>query len=129
MTGEVFLYLLIALVLSFGLRRMWIARSIPSYSPSEVKEKLRNSHDAILLDVRTNAERTRGHIQGSLHIPLHNIVRQSDSLEKYRGKEIICYCQSGNRSVSAAARLKKLGFTVANMQGGIGEWNFQQLGN
>jgi len=129
MTGEVFLYLLIALVLSFGLRRMWIARSIPSYSPAEVKEKLRNSHDAILLDVRTNAERTRGHIQGSLHIPLHNIIRQSDSLEKYRGKEIICYCQSGNRSVSAAARLKKLGFTVANMQGGIGEWNFQQLGN
>ncbi len=128
MTGEVFLYLLIALVLSLGLRRMWIARSIPSYSPAEVKEKLRNSRDAILLDVRTNAERTRGHIQGSLHIPLHAIVRQSDTLDKYRGKEIICYCQSGNRSISAAARLKKLGFTVANMQGGIGEWNFQQLG-
>lgn len=128
MTGEVFLYLLIALVLSLGLRRMWIARSIPSYSPAEVKEKLKNSRDAILLDVRTNAERTRGHIQGSLHIPLHAIVRQSDTLDKYRGKEIICYCQSGNRSISAAARLKKLGFTVANMQGGIGEWNFQQLG-
>lgn len=128
MTGEVFLYLLIALVLSLGLRRMWITRSIPSYSPAEVKEKLKNSRDAILLDVRTNAERTRGHIQGSLHIPLHAIVRQSDTLDKYRGKEIICYCQSGNRSISAAARLKKLGFTVANMQGGIGEWNFQQLG-
>ena len=128
MTGEVFLYLLIALVLSLGLRRMWIARSIPSYSPVDVKEKLKNSRDAILLDVRTSAERTRGHIQGSLHIPLHAIVRQSDTLDKYRGKEIICYCQSGNRSISAAARLKKLGFTVANMQGGIGEWNFQQLG-
>ena len=128
MTGEVFLYLLIALVLSLGLRRMWIARSIPSYSPAEVKEKLKNSRDAILLDVRTSAERTRGHIQGSLHIPLHAIVRQSNTLDKYRGKEIICYCQSGNRSISAAARLKKLGFTVANMQGGIGEWNFQQLG-
>lgn len=128
MTGEVFLYLLIALILSLGLRRMWIARSIPSYSPAEVKEKLKNSRDAILLDVRTNAERTRGHIQGSLHIPLHAIARQSDTLDNYRGKEIICYCQSGNRSISAAARLKKLGFTVANMQGGIGEWNFQQLG-
>lgn len=128
MTGEVFLYLLIALVLSLGLRRMWIARSIPGYSPAEVKEKLKNPRDTILLDVRTNAERTRGHIQGSLHIPLHAIVRQSDTLDKYRGKEIICYCQSGNRSISAAARLKKLGFTVANMQGGIGEWNFQQLG-
>ncbi len=128
MTGEVFLYLLIALVLSLGLRRMWIARSIPSYSPVDVKEKLKNSRDAILLDVRTSAERTRGHIQGSLHIPLHAIVRQSNTLDKYRGKEIICYCQSGNRSISAAARLKKLGFTVANMQGGIGEWNFQQLG-
>lgn len=128
MNGELFLGLLIALIVLFALRKMWMARSIPTYSPTEVRDKLKNSHDAILLDVRSNGERKHGHIQGSLHIPLHNIVRQSDTLNKYRNKEIICYCQSGNRSVSAALRLKKLGFTVANMRGGIGEWNFQQLG-
>lgn len=127
MSGEVFIGALIALLIVFGFRRMWLTRSIPHYSPEEVFDKLKNSHDAILLDVRTHAERKRGHIHGSQHIPLHNIVRQSDELERYREKEIICYCQSGNRSVSAALRLRKLGFTAANMQGGIGEWNYRQL--
>ena len=45
-------------------------------------------------------------------------------LEKYKSKEIICYCASGSRSVNAGLKLKKAGFTVGNLRGGIASWNF-----
>ena len=78
----------------------------------------------VLLDVRTRGERAAQHIQGSLHIPLHQLEKRIDELQKHQNKEIICYCQTGSRSLSAAIRLKKHGFTVANLKGGIAEWNF-----
>lgn len=88
---------------------------------------MKQSGSPVLLDVRTNAERERKSIKGSLHIPLHELGRRMEELEKHKSKEIICYCQSGSRSFSAAARLKKFGFTVANMNGGISEWNSSGL--
>jgi rhodanese-related sulfurtransferase len=48
-------------------------------------------------------------------------------LEKYRSREIICYCASGSRSVNAALKLKKAGFKAGNLRGGIGKWNFSNL--
>ena len=88
-----------------------------------VADLMIGSGSTVLLDVRTTGERQRGCIKGSLHIPLHELGRRTDELGKHRNKEVICYCQSGNRSTAAAARLKKEGFTVANMKGGISEWN------
>lgn len=128
MTGDIFIYILIGLVIAFYAWKMFIGRSIPQYSPREIEAYLKET-DAILLDVRTNSERKRGHIKGSLHIPLHELTSRADELKKYKEKEIICYCQSGSRSVSAALKLRKLGFTTGNLQGGIGEWNFQNLGS
>ncbi len=129
MSGEIVLYILLTIVVSIYARRIWLARVIPSYALTEVHSRLKNASDIVLLDVRTNSERRHHHIKGSLHIPLHELVRRSDELRKFQGKEIVYYCQSGNRSITAAARLRKLGFRVANMKGGIGEWNYQQLSN
>jgi len=100
-------------------------RSLPHYTPSQLNESLRTRTDIVLLDVRTDNERKHGAIKGSFHIPLHQINRRIDELKKYAGKEIVCYCQSGNRSVSAALKLKKHGFQSANLTGGIGAWNFE----
>lgn len=97
------------------------------YSPREVADLMKQAGTAILLDVRTSAERQRQMIKGSMHIPLHELMRRSGELEKHKNKEVICYCQSGNRSLSAASKLRKSGFTVANMKGGIAEWNSSGL--
>jgi len=77
-----------------------------------------------MLDVRTARERSYRSIPGSLHIPLHELNARMKELERYRSKEIICYCASGSRSISAALRLKKAGFNVANLEGGLATWNF-----
>jgi rhodanese-related sulfurtransferase len=44
-------------------------------------------------------------------------------MKKFKDAEIICYCRTGNRSLNAAAKLKKLGFNAANLKGGIIRWN------
>jgi rhodanese-related sulfurtransferase len=125
MTEQIVLYLLIVILVLLFLRKTLLARSITQYTPNEVQEKSHGNRNVVLLDVRSNREWSTGHIKGAVHIPLHELQRRIDELERFKGREIICYCQSGNRSLSAAVRLRRYGFTAANMRGGIGEWNFQ----
>jgi rhodanese-related sulfurtransferase len=115
------------LVAAMYIRRWLLLRSMKQYSPLEVAEAMKQAGSKVLLDVRTTAERQRHSIKGSIHIPLHELGRRVEELNKHKNKEVICYCQSGNRSISAAARLKKSGFTAANMKGGIAEWNSSGL--
>ena len=77
----------------------------------------------VLLDVRNNSERVAQKIKGSVHIPLQEISSRSNELTKFQDKEIICYCSTGSRSLSAAARLKRQGFKTANLKGGMLQWS------
>jgi rhodanese-related sulfurtransferase len=82
-----------------------------------------NDRSIVLLDVRTDAERRAQAIRGSLHIPLQQLASRLSELEGYRSKEIVCYCRSGNRSLSASLLLRKRGFKAANLKGGLTDWN------
>ena len=93
-----------------------------NYSSAEVKQLLKNNNSIVLLDVRTDGERKSGAIKPSIHIPLHEITLKTEQLKKYGSREIICYCQTGSRSVSAAVKLRKLGFNSANLTGGYLRW-------
>ncbi len=127
MGGEIFFYIVAGLLVIYAIRRFLVVRSITTYSPAEVDEKLRNDRGVMLLDVRTAKEWNQGHLKGAHHIPLQELGRRDSELEKHKNREIICYCQTGNRSLTAAIRLKRLGYTVAHMKGGIAEWNFHNL--
>ena len=127
MTGEIFLYVLIAVVVLLSVRRFLAVRSITEYRPDEVEEMMRSDRGKFLLDVRTEKEWSQNHIKGAHHIPLHELGSRFTELEKHKGREIICYCQSGSRSLTAALRLKRLGFNAAHMKGGLAEWNFRKL--
>lgn len=126
MTPTILFIAFAALLFILLIRKYFLMRSLKHYSPADVAEKIRNSN-VILLDVRTNGERSSQHIGGSVHIPLHEIDKRADELTQYQAKEIICYCRSGNRSISAAAKLQKKGFDVANLKGGIIAWNLHGL--
>ncbi|MGA7161633.1 MAG: rhodanese-like domain-containing protein [Bacteroidota bacterium] len=126
MTSEqIYFYIIIGIVLVLYVRRQLLARSLANYSGEEAKQKVASG--SILLDVRTTGERKANSIPKSLHIPVQELSARIKELEKYRGKEIICYCASGRRSVTAALKLKKAGFKVGNLKGGIGTWNFSNL--
>lgn len=95
-------------------------------TPEEAMAMISASEDVILLDVRTRAEfdGELGHIEGAINIPVQELERRLGEIEKYRGRKIIVYCRSGNRSRRASRILVEHGFkNVYNMVGGILRWN------
>ncbi len=122
-TGQIILYIVVAVTAYFVIRKFLLIISIKHYSPVDAFNKLRKGNSALFLDVRSAAERKSQKINGSLHIPLPEITSRYNELVKFKGREIICYCRTGNRSLSAAAKLKRQGFDVANLKGGINQWS------
>lgn len=120
--SQIFFYVAIIVVAAIYVRQLLIRRSIVQYDAGSVSAKLKAKENIVLLDVRTSAERSRRHIPGSVHMPLHELKGRIGELEKFKVKEIVCYCQSGSRSLSAANILKHQGFRVANLSGGISSW-------
>ncbi|KAF0138225.1 MAG: Rhodanese-related sulfurtransferase [Stygiobacter sp.] len=121
-SDQIFFYVILGIMVLFYIRKQLLTRSLNNYSGTEAKQKVQSG--SILLDVRTARERSSRSIPSSLHIPLQELSSRTKELEKHRNREIICYCASGSRSVSAAIKLKRAGFTVGNLQGGISSWNF-----
>ena len=75
----------------------------------------------VLLDVRTDKEFQQGHIPGAVHVPLADIGDKIKKLKK--DKELVVYCQSGNRSIWAIKRLMGMGYTnLYNLKGGYSAW-------
>ncbi|WP_343209075.1 FAD-dependent oxidoreductase [Anaerolentibacter hominis] len=72
---------------------------------------------AVKLDVRTAAEYGRGHIPGTINIPLDSLRDHLDELNK--DKTIYVNCQSGLRSYIACRILKQHGFDCYNLAGGF----------
>ncbi len=122
-TEQIFLYALIALVLFYIVRKYFQIKSITHYSAQELSDKIKKDRNLVLLDVRTEKERNRNKIKGSFHIPVYEINSSNNELKKFTGKEIVCYCETGSRSLSAAIKLKKIGFNAANLKGGMLRWN------
>lgn len=74
-----------------------------------------------LLDVRDDAEVQRGTIPGSVHIPLNQL--RSRLAELPRDKEILVFCQSGQRSYNACRILMQHGIACRNLSGAYKTWS------
>lgn len=92
---------------------------IEQTNPASVAERLA-SRSIFLLDVRQPGEWRHGHIRGSENEPLMQLKRRLDRLP--RDKPIITVCASGHRSAVAARSLRRAGYTVENLKGGMHAW-------
>lgn len=85
----------------------------------ELKQKLENKEDFVLIDVREDYEHQEFNVGGKL-IPLGTLSLEIANLEEYKDQEVVVYCRSGNRSGMAQQMLKSQGFTnVRNLLGGM----------
>lgn len=125
--SEIFLAVLAGFVLLVYGRQFYLRKVIKHYGPQELAEAMKGSRNIVLVDVRTKAERQDSQIPGSIHLPLASMRIKGEELERHKNQELVFYCASGNRSLRAAAIMRKKGYAVANLRGGIGEWNFQNL--
>ena len=87
--------------------------------------KLEADENAVILDVRTEAEVSEGIIANAINIDIHkgqDFVDQIEALDK--NKNYYVYCRSGMRSEKACEIMNQLGFENAyNLIGGILDWD------
>ncbi len=101
----------------FGYLSRW---GIKQITPRELDQK----KGVTIIDVRTDKEYAHSHIPGSVHVPLADIASRVKKLKK--DKDIVVYCQSGNRSIWAIKRLIGMGYTnLYNLKGGFSAWHKQ----
>ncbi len=70
----------------------------------------------LLLDVRTAEEYTAGHVPSAIHIPVDELRSRLDELPP--GREIVTYCQVGQRGYLATRILRQAGWPARNLSGG-----------
>ncbi|HZJ95883.1 MAG TPA: rhodanese-like domain-containing protein [Thiopseudomonas sp.] len=86
-----------------------------------------NRDEAFVLDIRPKKDFASGHIVGSENITSDQLAKRMVELEKHKDKTIIVVCASGVNAGSACAELKKAGFNVARLSGGIAGWRNENL--
>lgn len=119
--------LLIGLFLGSGFMLLWPmlkrgAGGVSSVTPGEAVVLI-NRSNAVVLDVRDDAEFAGGHITDARHIPLAQLPDRIKELQKSKDKPVLVNCQAGARSAKACDILRNNGFTqVHNLQGGLNAW-------
>ena len=94
---------------------------IKEITVAELKNKFDNNDDFMLLDVRNIQEFLFSKINGSIHIPMNEIMDRINELDS--NKEIIIQCKSGKRSARVCEYLMTQNFNnVKNLKGGIISW-------
>lgn len=68
---------------------------------------------AIILDVRTQREWDKGHIEGAKHVPLDDLQNHVEELKNLNKPLIVC-CESGVRSAKAAKFLNLQNIEATN---------------
>jgi rhodanese-related sulfurtransferase len=86
-----------------------------------------NAENAVLVDVRDNKEFEKGHVVNAINIPHSKITENVSILDKHKDKQIILTDAVGQHTGNVGRQLKKAGFTIARMNGGMGEWRQQGL--
>ena len=76
----------------------------------------------VLIDVRTPMEFNMGHAEGSINLPLDEVVDRIDEIKKFTAPTFVC--ASGARSGSVVDYLVGQGFECENG----GSWVFHQGG-
>jgi len=74
---------------------------------------------AALLDVRMPEEHAQRAIDGSVNVPLYRL-REDVANVLPSGARVVVYCNTGERSAAAAFVLKRLGYEVSALHGGLG---------
>lgn len=79
-------------------------------------EHLKNNENTLVLDVRTDEEYISGSYKDAIHIPLDDLRKRLNELDK--SKTYLVYCKTGLRSYIACRILSQNGFKVKNITGG-----------
>lgn len=98
---------------------------VASISPRKAYERLQEDPRVLIVDVRQPHETRSAVVAGAALIPLTDLGRRMDELP--RDRPLLVICRSGHRSSIAARQLKKAGYEVTDVSGGMSAWLRQSL--
>ena len=88
-------------------------------------QELINDSKTTIVDVRTEEEFTEVNVNGSINIPLHEVVSRVEELKQMQ--PLVLCCLSGNRSGQATAFLQAQGCNEVYNGGGWEIVNAQRI--
>lgn len=98
-----------------------LIKQIRRVAATALAEEMGSSASPALIDVRTDRERKERWIEGSLHIPLNQLLDRIEELPQ--DQRLVVHCAGGYRSSIAASIIERFGTTgVADLIGGIAAW-------
>lgn len=95
--------------------------SAKNISMNDFKKEVKSNKSIVILDVRMKDELNGplGKIEGSINIPLQELEKRINELDKYKNKELFVISRSGIPSKLAAEMLSEHGFKAVNVLGGM----------
>jgi len=120
------LALMLLAVVAFLPRLIGRLRKKPSLTVPELKQRLDNGADILVLDVRTAADFVgeQGHIAGATNLPLEELPERIEEIGDYQEKPVVTVCRTDRRSAKAAQLLAQRGFAdVHVVANGMTGWN------
>ena len=103
----------------------------PMMGVVQLKEKLDQQQDVLVLDVRTAEDfiGEQGHITNSKNIPVEVLGSRLDEISNYAERPIAIVCRTDRRSEKAARLLARKGFVEVHVvKGGMTDWNQEGYG-
>ena len=76
---------------------------------------------AAVIDVRTPAEYSEGHLDGAVNIDVQDANFDTILSQLPTDGDYVVYCRSGNRSAKAVEKMKAAGFTNVIDAGGVND--------
>lgn len=136
-SADILLPILIGMsaVLLFRMMPRLMSGGVPFVPPAEVRSRLDQGSDMLVLDVRSPREFTGrgGHVPGALNLPLDRIGQRLEDLAGQGGLHehldtpVFVICQTSSRAAHAARILRKKGGfrKLAVVSGGMSAWRAQ----
>lgn len=99
------------------------ASEVRHLDPAGAERFLAENPQAIVLDVRTPAEFSAGHISGATNVDFNASGFAAALAALDRNRTYLVHCAAGGRSTKSLETLRQLGFrTVAHLDGGLNAW-------
>ena len=99
------------------------SNSIDTLAPQAFIKQAKADKTAIILDVRTPGEYKEEHLAGAQQLDFLNSEAFDAGIKLLdKSHTYYVYCRSGKRSHNACIKMKKQGFKVFDMEGGILNW-------
>lgn len=96
--------------------------------PADFQKKIKETPNAVVLDVRTPEELKEGFIKGAINIDYNGPNFKTEIAKLDTNATYFVYCRSGRRSSNAATYMRSIGFSkVYELNGGIVAWQEKGL--